>query len=241
MKKYREIKKELEENRKALDEARAARKKADADHTAFYNSFYGNLRFTERKAKKENDPEAAEEDRLLDVLNKAAQAETRLEKISLILQDNARAALTAENLPIFIEIVNKYKGKKIGEKTRQKIYAEIKDTCNLGFYFGDGFQSLNFYTISDEGYKLGETITIYCNYEKHKGIFDEAGKFTGFEVSDFPIHQKYFDDPAAAVDRAEALKREIIETSEKLNELIKAYRAGTPDKEKKPDAVYLRF
>lgn len=63
-----------------------------------------------------------EEQRLLTIENK-------------ILHDNARYALYELVLPVILEVLKKYNGKPYGDKTREKINAEIEPRTNCRVYF----------------------------------------------------------------------------------------------------------
>ena len=234
MKKYIDILKEIDENTKKQEAAKTRREQAQEA----FNIWYDSLNFKGRKEKKEANPEEAE--RLTNAISEAEAEETRTNKIAAILNDNARAAFTAENLPAIIEVINKYTGKKIGEKTREKIRAEIETATGCGFWFASDFGSITFYDKTRGNWRAYE-VTLYISYSKRDQLFDENGKFTGLTLDDLPIYQKYFDDPAGAVGKAEALKKEIEAEAEKINNLIAAYTATTPSTAKHPDRIWIRF
>ena len=234
MKKYIDILKEIDENTKKQEAAKTRREQAQQA----FNIWYDGLNFKARKEKKDANPEEAE--RLINAISEAESEENRVNKIAAILNDNARAAFTAENLPAIIEVINKYTGKKIGEKTREKIRAEIETATGCGFWFASDFGSITFYDKTRGNWRPYE-VTLYISYSKRDQLFDENGKFTGLTLDDLPIYQKYFDDPAGAVDKAEALKKEIEAEAEKINNLIAAYTATTPSTAAHPDRIWIRF
>lgn len=238
MKKYIDILTEIDENSKKQEAAKTRREQAQQA----FNIWYDGLNFKARKEKKSANPEEAE--RLTNAISEAEEEESRANKIAAILNDNARAAFTAENLPAIIEVINKYTGKKIGEKTREKIRAEIETATGCGFWFASDFGSITFYDKTRENcaicWRAYET-TLYISYSKREQLFDENGKFTGLTLDDLPIYQKYFDDPAGAVDKAEALKKEIEAEAEKINNLIAAYTETTPSTAAHPDRIWIRF
>lgn len=240
MKKYIDILTEIDENSKKQEAAKTRREQAQQA----FNIWYDGLNFKDRKEKKEANPEEAE--RLTNAISEAEAEESRAHKIAAILNDNARAAFTAENLPAIIEVINKYTGKKIGEKTREKIRAEIETATGCGFWFASDFRSITFYDKTRENRKIYRRayeyeVTLYISYNKRDQLFDENGKFTGLTLDDLPTYQKYFDDPARAVDKAEAIKKEIEAEAEKINNLIKAYGETIPSTAKHPDRIWIRF
>ena len=238
MKKYIDILTEIDENSKKQEAAKTRREQAQQA----FNIWYDGLNFKDRKKKKEANPEEAE--RLINAISEAEAEETRINKIAAILNDNARAAFTAENLPAIIEVINKYTGKKIGEKTREKICAEIETATGCGFWFASDFGSITFYDKTRENCGIcwcAYETTLYISYSKRDQLFDENGKFTSLTLDDLPIYQKYFDDPAAAVDKAEALKKEIEAEAEKINNLIAEYTKTTPSTAAHPGRIWIRF
>lgn len=70
-----------------------------------------------------------------------------------ILRNNAKIALFYEVMPCALEILKKYKNKPYGEKTRDKICAEIKEETGCRFYIRN-----NLYVI----YPKNDTHKIEC-------------------------------------------------------------------------------
>ena len=70
----------------------------------------------------------------------AAEQKSRDLRISLkLVENNYRVATFHEVLPVVLEILAKYKGKPYGEKTRAKIYDEIKAATGAGVYIGNSY------------------------------------------------------------------------------------------------------
>lgn len=86
-------------------------------------------------------------------IEKAIKAED-LHLTNKYLWDNARRAFFAEIMPGIIEVFSKYNGKAYGEKTREKIRAEIKTRCNCSVWIGKSFyrQSLNISPLNSDGF-----------------------------------------------------------------------------------------
>ena len=91
-----------------------------------------------KKAARENGPEAARIGKKLDELRNGKKdtgaAITDKKTEITILKHNYRIALFDECMPIVLEILKKYNGKKYGEKTRAKIRDEIKARAGVNFY-----------------------------------------------------------------------------------------------------------
>ena len=67
-----------------------------------------------------------------------------IDKVALrIIDENTKAAAVAEVLPVLKEVLNKYNGKPYGEKTKDKIYNELKD--KTGFRIGIYNKDLTIY------------------------------------------------------------------------------------------------
>ena len=88
------------------------------------------------------------------------------EKINIkikCLRHNAELTFISEIIPLISEIFKPYYDKPYGEKTRDKIYREIKEKYNLSFYFRDN-REMVFNRLSDQGYSVGDPIHIYASH-----------------------------------------------------------------------------
>lgn len=124
--------------------------KKNGAEAASLENFIKNCKYSERIA-----PE---------VVKKAIQAED-LRLANKYLWDNARRAYFAEVMPGIIEVFSKYNGKAYGEKTREKIAAEIKTRFNCGCYISSrfSFQTLTVYTLTAEGFTDYNGVEITLN------------------------------------------------------------------------------
>lgn len=92
----------------------------------------------------------------------------------LALANNFKVVLYKEVISQFLEIWNKYEGKQYGEKTKEKIWNEIKENLHISGYFGYDYFSnkkdtLTLYLINDEGYKYPDNnlnLNIHCLYNE---------------------------------------------------------------------------
>ena len=80
------------------------------------------------------------------------------------LKHNAELTFISEIFPLISEIFKPYYGKPYGEKTREKIYREIKEKYNLSFYFYDN-REMVFNRLSDQGYSVGDPLHVHASYE----------------------------------------------------------------------------
>ena len=103
-------------------EAITAMEKAEIAHTNAART-YSDARDALHEAIKHGTD--AEKAAASDAAEAAAKESEHTAIIAAIATENARAAWAAEYLPKICEVLNRYEGKKIGDKTRKKIYDEI--------------------------------------------------------------------------------------------------------------------
>lgn len=140
MKKYEEILKEISEtSAKILATKLQGDKLVDS-----YMSFGDWKERAEARKKVEDD------------IAKLNEEESDLTLAIKILRHNAKVALFNEVVPVALKILEKYKGKPYGEKTRQKICDEVKAATGCRFYLAGNKISI-----------YGDTDDITCgtNYE----------------------------------------------------------------------------
>lgn len=118
-----------------------------------------------------------------DAAEAAVKESERAAIIAAIATENARAAWAAEYLPKICEVLNRYEGKKIGDKTRKKIYDEIfatTDSTRASVIFpeyGSDYIHIN-HSLFPHG------LDIYRGYSaddpKPRDFRDESGKLKHF-------------------------------------------------------------
>lgn len=164
----------------------------------------------------------------------------RDEFIKKVLKDNARRSYVAEVLPEVLAIWNKYAGKAYGEKTKEKIYNEIKSAAKCGIYIKRGYswQELHLMPLADNGYNDISTWK-YDDFElagRHIGngefvkLLDDNNKIQAVSVGDLKLNNcgEYCDDARRRTDELTAQFIEIRAAIRELNEKIKAYNDKTP-------------
>lgn len=149
-----------------------------------------------------------------DAAEKAAKESEYAAIIAAITTENARAAWAAEYLPKICEILNQYEGKKIGDKTRKKIYNEIFEAtdstraCVIFPEYGSDYIHIN-HSLFPHG------LDIYRAYnpdDPKPGDFRDAdGKLKHFDPAALsPCKFDYTPDPAAKyselAEKLEAVK-----------------------------------
>lgn len=156
------------------------------------------------------------------------------------LTSNYRAAVYNEIMPDIINVLNKYTGKKIGPKTREKINNEL---CEISEH--------RIYIYNQSEYTSDHKIVIYLNREinisypcneieiyfkfddenkKRYDFIDENGKaikFTG-EIFLAPYKNKYYDDIKKAVNDYYKYLNDINKMQNELDALKSEYNAFIP-------------
>lgn len=158
------------------------------------------------------------------------------EKIAAILRHNYRAVLAAQSLPVFVEIMNKYDGRKAGEKTRQKISDEMRAACDCSVWLNNSF-SAEIYE-SNEGVRRGESFTVYG--KNGLELIDEENVINGtLTADDLRANAgEYVENPAARVEEIAEAERRVEEARKTYNETIDAYNALIVDGYDEKSCVY---
>ena len=147
----------------------------------------------------------------------------KLEKIALILRHNYRAILAAQVLPAFLEILQKYDGKKAGEKTREKISEEMRTACGCSLWFERSILSQKSDTAHICEIIRREQIDIYT--KNRAAIIDEQNTIHGnFTADDLRIYTgEYIDNPAQRLEEIEKARATVEEIKKQYNEAAEKY------------------
>lgn len=169
----------------------------------------------------------------IDEMEAANKKAERLQFIGCILKSNYKTALAAQVLPVLWDLLQKYKGKKAGEKTLAKFRDELTKAAGVSVYFERGIFSqksthINIYEIID-GFKGGETFDIYT--KNGAGFINENNEFCGLYESDFQAGYigDYIDDPEKRLDEIEKAAAEVKRIATEYNAAVDAYNALTVD------------
>ena len=136
-----------------------------------------------------------------------------------ILKDNARRAFFAESLPVILEILKKYEGKPIGEKTEQKIAAEAEEKIGHRIYL-DG---------QNEAYGTGKITISWGDYRFKWEDFQISLKngnnkmFNGNKLVVYPIEEYYLCNCAEYVEDPEAHADNILAAYENLKQMEREF------------------
>ena len=139
---------------------------------------------------------------------------------SKVLKHNARIAFVAEYLPTVLECINKYAGKRVGDKTADKIEDELLEKIGHSVVIRNRphmgaeitFHVLGVFTISAK--YDPETKDLYS-------FFDADGKLRRMTADMFSTHEiEYVEDIDAFYEQKTAELREIKKEAEKLQNKI---------------------
>ena len=167
------------------------------------------------------------------VFESLAAEKARAEKIGYILRNNYKAILAAQVLPVLCDLLQKYNGKKAGEKTLAKFRDELTKAAGVSVYFERGILSqksthASIYEIFD-GFRGGETFDIYT--KNGAEFINENNEFCGLYENDFQAGYiaDYIDDPEKRIDEIEQAAAEVKRIAAEYNAAADAYNALTVD------------
>ena len=170
---------------------------------------------------------------IIDEIEAANKKIEHLQKVGRILQSNYKSVLAAQVLPVLWDLLQKYKGKKAGEKTLAKFRDELTKAAGVSVYFERGIFSqksthAEIYEIID-GYRGGESLDIYT--KNGAGFINENNEFCGLYANDFQTGYipDYIDDPEKRIDEIEKAAAEVKRIAAEYNAAADAYNALTVD------------
>lgn len=220
MKKYKDIMKDISENTEKMkrchDNAVMARRKM--------YSIANSDNWTERFKQMEN----SDYIKACKTADRMNNAEQRCVIKGYYLQNNAKIALFNEVLPVFVEIINRFKGKRYGEKTRLKISDEIQKKCGCRVFIETSYHEqvavygLNCHNVTFSGE--------YEDGEQKKVLIDNV--IQEVSVDDFSldyINRTYYENIDEHIKRFEEIREQVNELHAKMKVLIDEYNNGVVD------------
>lgn len=223
MKKYFEILAEIDETRATI--TNTAETEKELDWLALRNAIDSKsdpAEILEARAKYK-----AAEARYIDELARNESAKIALE----ILKDNAAQALAAEILPTICEIWNKYEKKPHGEKTADKIRAELRAATGYRVYISNKWDDAQITIYFDCGIRAPwrslEFVPVW-NGSKQPAT-DSNNKIVRISAEAMRVHccGAYVDDVPAHVDALREAHRAAKEAEKALENAVSAYNALT--------------
>lgn len=146
-----------------------------------------------------------------------------------ILKNNARVAIFHEVLPVALEVLEKYKGKPYGEKTRQKICDEVKAKTNCAFYISSRYGSHSFdiypqnYPANDYNISCG---TEYTDGNKKPLLVDNKIQAVTFdEIALYYISREYVEDIPQRVEDLKRIYAEAVAKQKELESICSRYNS----------------
>lgn len=131
-----------------------------------------------------------------------------------VMQSNAVIAFKFQVFPKILEILNKYEGKRVGDKTNKKIQNEIWSVTGCHVIFN---QMRNIDIWTDYYNLLDHRITMYSVYGETNFV-EEDGKLKKLNTKMYimPHEEEYIEDIEEYTNRK---MKEVTEINEKLKEL----------------------
>lgn len=113
---------------------------------------------------------------------------TKQEFKNLVLKNIEESRKTIDLLPKVYEVLKKYVGKKIGDKTKEKINNELKEKYNCTYYIYDNELIIT-------PLKNNYSYYVYYKYcvEYNLSFWDNECKFVLPDLQEFKFRNKYID------------------------------------------------
>lgn len=150
--------------------------------------------------------------------------------LSGILRDNARRAFFTEAMPVIVEILKKYDGKPIGEKTREKIATEAMEKIGHRIYLENEFYGTGKICISWGDYLFNyDSFRICLNNIRDNKMFD-GNKLVVHPVEDYVLCYcgEYVDDPEGHAKKIQATFSALKSMEENFRRACNAFNAMIP-------------
>lgn len=151
---------------------------------------------------------------------------------------NYKVAQTEKIKPILVDIFKKHNGKRLGEKTKEKLYNELKEKTNLGCYidkwYDNSSNSIQFYPLTNEGYKYyNRDFEFFINLkysndlDTQKYFVDKENYIRDFETNDlYNDYSKKIDNIDQFIKNSITEKDQLIEKIREIKGLTKEYNAN---------------
>lgn len=180
----------------------------------------------------------------MDMLARNDDIRKRREVNAAILHDKLKQAIYDRILPVVIEVVNKYAGKRMGEKTYDKFKAELKARTDCYVYYDSDFDGkyIAFHAVplSNQGYNDYRFPSFEFAYVAPKGEFAIIDNVLSHVTSEgFSFHGNEVGDHT--VDDILTAKENLKNALSALNEAISKYNSIKPSQFKYINNVYISF
>lgn len=127
---------------------------------------------------------------------KVCEAEYIEKVAAAYIRDNIKVALYHETEAAIKAVLNKYNGKPYGEKTREKIRAELKAATGCAIWFRE--QEINICELNEAGYTspAGAEVRVTVPYDNK--IITDDNRINAGALDAVHIHEKYTENPRKA-------------------------------------------
>lgn len=223
MKKYKDIMKDISDNTEKMtmyhDKAVMARR-------TMYN-----IACSDNWTERFKQMETSDYKKACKTANRMSNAEQRLEIKGYYLRNNAKIALFNEILPVFVDTINRFKGKRYGEKTRLKISDEIQSKCGCRVFIETSYnEKIIVYGVSGTNCYNVNFSGKYEDGKQKKVLIDNV--IQEVSVDDFSldyINRTYYENIDEHIERLEDIRKQVNELHAKMKVLIDEYNNGVVD------------
>lgn len=238
----------IEKIREEIKNANARIKEREQKNTAEADKIitaWGKLRACGGKAETLTEAERKRNDEITARIAEREQENKRDKLRAEILRENLKAAMFEQAKAALFEILQKYDGKPYGEKTREKIAAEMEEKTGLYMYISRRYSSAEIRIYKRTPYGASEEITagaggndpqvLTAENKIHAPTEEEKTRFCVW------YERARYTEPAEIDARID----EIIAAHKAAEEALKAYNAAAeafnkiaPNKTERASAIY---
>lgn len=222
MKKHTVIKQEINDNRKKIQELQELIKGKEQNEKMLIKAYEDKHNCSPIQARKEM---KKLDDTLEEIQNEIIQLYVEIEKleqINTVLLSNYRYAVYKAVMPVICEVMNKYLGKRVGEKTTDKIKNEVYEKTGFRFYWSFAYSTYKINIGLGAGFSYHDDITLYVTWNNveynHYGFFEE--ELTEDKVE---FYDNYIEDVESYVNEMKEERSKLKQAMENLNEMIDKY------------------
>lgn len=158
-------------------------------------------------------------------------SENTIQKIAIkLLENNVKWALMQDTLPTIIEVINANSGKTFGEKTREKIQAEIQNKLDNNVFVYIYKNDIYISNRTEGGQYSGNfAVKCYTSYKdgKENSITDGENKLQEISIDNFTTYGEvvYTANARATAKKLIALHQKALALQEATREVTKEFNS----------------
>lgn len=224
MKKHTVIKQEINDNGKRIQELQELIKGKEQNEKMLikaYEDKHNCSPFQARREMKKLDSTLEE------IQNEIIQLHVEIEnlnQINTVLLSNYQYAVYKTVMPVICEAMNKYLGKRVGEKTTDKIRNEVYEKTGFRFFWSHAYSTYKISISLGSGFSYNNDIVLYVTWNNveynHPGFFEE--ELTEDKVR---FYDNYVEDVESYVNEMKDERQQLKQAMENLNKMIERYNA----------------